>query len=500
MKSVIIIRACLIFLFLASTAFFALKSDFLWKRKADNHFNSLNKDKKLSNRSDSASNKENQKKQNVSQESSTSDRKSSEAVPVEITRVIKSDVEIFLSNNCTLEPAKQVDVVAQISGFIKEVLVEEGDSVESGKLLARLNEAEAILALKDAKAKKENAQRIYMWSLDNFKENLVSRDEVEDNKFKFEIASVELEKRQLEYEYTTIESPIAGVIVEKAIEVGYNVKKDQIVFKIADFDPILARIYIPEKDLNKIEVGQTARIVSEFFTGIEFMGKVKEISPVVDRESGTVKVTLEIADTSNILRPGMFVSVYVIVGRHYDALVIPKKALLLGSEADEVFVVKDFFVMDVAHSALSGLDIGDRVECTQSAIPAENSPDNTDSVVEGKVVNIFRHNMSTLFSITIEISDSSKIKKEKFDRISLYGKQDVQLCKIEDVVFSLEQRAMKTKVSLGFSAEQNIEILAGLKEGDRVITAGQNDIGQGAGVIIVHEKNGLSEIIQQKKL
>ena len=161
MKSVIIIRGCLIFLILASTAFLALKSNFLWKRKPENHFNGLKKDKKSSNVSDSASGKNNQKKQKVFKEFTSTDRKSSEAVPVEITRVKKSDVEIFLSNNCTLEPVKQVDVVAQISGFVKEVLVEEGVSVESGKSLARLDKTESLLALKDAKVKKKNEKKMY---------------------------------------------------------------------------------------------------------------------------------------------------------------------------------------------------------------------------------------------------------------------------------------------------------------------------------------------------
>ena len=109
----------------------------------------------------------------------------------------------------------------------------------------------------------------------------------------------------MEYEYTTIESPIDGVIVERNIEEGYNIEKDQMVFKIADFDPILARIYIPEKDVNKVVEGQTARIVSEFLPEIEIHGKVKMVSPVVDPESGTVKATIEMEGlTGGVLRPG----------------------------------------------------------------------------------------------------------------------------------------------------------------------------------------------------
>ena len=64
--------------------------------------------------------------------------------------------------------------------------------------------------------------------MDNFKDAIISKEGLEDKRFQFEIASVELEIKQLEYEYTTIESPIDGVIVERNIEEGYNIEKDQI--------------------------------------------------------------------------------------------------------------------------------------------------------------------------------------------------------------------------------------------------------------------------------
>ena len=304
------------------------------------------------------------------------DRRDYEAVPVEAIRVKRSNIEIFLVNNCTLEPEKQVDVEAKASGIVLNILVEEGDYVKSGMPLAKIDDDEALLALREAKLKKENAERVYKSSLDNFKENIISKEEFEDKRFQLEIATVELERRQLEYEYTTIESPIDGVIVERNSEEGYNIEKDQVVFKIADFDPILARIYIPEKDINKVVEGQMARIASEFLSDIEFMGKVKMVSPVVDPESGTVKVTIEMGDLlGGALRPGMFVSVFTIVDQHQDALLIPKKALILEAEADEVFVVKDFIVLSVDSDGIKGLTMGDRAVCEQKTTITEEKRD-----------------------------------------------------------------------------------------------------------------------------
>lgn len=472
LKTAIIIRTLLIGFIIITAAFLTAKVT-LWKDK-DNHTQKSN-----------ASNKTNKNVPgNKAMAQTNNHGRDYEAVPVEVTEVKKSNIEIFLTNNCTLEPEKSVDVVARTSGIAKEILVEEGDYVKSGDPLAKLDDEGPLLALKEAKVKKENAERTYNRSLENFKDNIISKEEFEDKKFQFEMASVELEKRQLEHKYTTIISPIDGVIVERNIETGYNIKKDQMAFKLADFDPILARIFVPERDLNKIEEGQTARIISEFMPEIEFAGKVKMISPVVDPNSGTIKVTVEIAGmTGGVLMPGMFVTVNTIIGQHQDALIIPKKALILESGADEVFIAKDFIVMDGIKS--DKLNIGDNVVMHKQ----DSTSEGIDNTINGKIINISDgHNEETTSTITVEMANTLKnIESNQFKSVSFHNKHDDLLLEEKDIVFRIKTRAFKTKITLGSKEGNNAEVLTGLKEGDRIITVGQNDVGHGANVLIVNK-------------
>ncbi len=410
-------------------------------------------------------------------------RKNYDAVPVETVRVIRSNIGIFLVNNCTLEPEKQVDVVAKTFGTVLNILVEEGDYVKSGIPLAKLDDEETLLALREAKLRKDNAERVYKSSLDNFNENIISKDEFEDKGFQLDIATVELERKQLEYEYTTIESPLDGIVVERNIEEGYYIEKDQMVFKIADFDPILARIYIPEKDINKVVEGQTARVISESLPNIEFKGKVKMVSPVVDPESGTVKVTIEMEGLSGgTLRPGMFASVFTIVDHHQDALLIPKKALILEAETDEVFVVKDFVVLSVNTDAINGLTLGDSAVCVQKR---------GGESLNGNIVDISRSNEDeSKLNITIEVIETlSGNISEEFEKVSFSNNNDDLVLEIENAGFDMETRAFKTKITLGFKEGNYVEVLTGLGEGDRVITVGQDDVGHGADVAIINEEN-----------
>lgn len=503
MKSNLVIRICLICLVVVAVTFLVLKLT-IWQVTPDSYPKDFEKYPKTyfgSRLKDLRTGNESEKTHSAY---SGNDRKDYEAVPVEATRVERSNIEIFLVNNCTLEPERQVDVAAKTSGIVLKILAEEGDYVESGRPLAKLDDEEALLALRVAKLKKENAERVYKSSLDNFKDAIISKEEFEDKRFQFEIASVELERKQLEYEYTTIESPIDGVIVERNIEEGYNIEKDRMVFKIADFDPILARIYIAEKDVNKVVEGQSARIVSEFIPEIEFMGKVKMVSPVVDPGSGTVKATIEMAGlTGGVLRPGMFVSVFTIVGQHQDALIIPKKALTLEAESDEVFVARDFVVMVMSSDGLEGparnrsggLAIGDSVICEQKKAIEEFSLNRVDSTLRGKIVDISgSYEDKSLYRITIEADGAlGKETGNVFKTVSFYNSQDVLVLQIKDVGFGVETKAFKTKIILGFRKGNNVEVLTGLKEGDRVITVGQDDVGHGADIVIINKEKEIGE-------
>lgn len=499
MKSNLVIRICLICLVIVAVTFLVLKLT-IWQVTPD----SYPKDFKEYPKTYFGSRLNGLRTGNESEKThsaySGNDRKDYEAVPVEAIRVERSNIEIFLVNNCTLEPERQVDVAAKTSGIVLKILAEEGDYVESGRPLAKLDDEEALLALREAKLKKENTERVYKSSLDNFKDAIISKEEFEDKRFQFEIASVELERKQLEYEYTTIEAPIDGVIVERNIEEGYNIEKDQMVFKIADFDPILARIYIPEKDVNKVVEGQSARIVSGFIPEIEFMGKVKMVSPVVDPGSGTVKATIEMEGlTGGVLRPGMFVSVFTIVGQHQDALIIPKKALILEAESDEVFVARDFVVMVISSDGLEGLAIGDSVVCEQKKAIEESSLNRVDSILRGKIVDISgSYEDKSLYRITIEADGAlGKETGNIFKTVSFYNSQGALSLQIKDVGFGVETKAFKTKIILGFRKGNNVEVLTGLKEGNRVITVGQDDVGHGADIVIINKEkeNGETSVL-----
>lgn len=260
------------------------------------------------------------------------------AAPVKVEAVKQGDISSYILKNTTLEAERWVDVRARRAGQVIALLKEEGDPVRAGTVMARLDADAAQISVAQREVAHREAKQRYEREDALFQRNLGSKQSYENAKTQFESSKAQLEQAKLDLSYTAIRSPIEGIMTLRNIEVGNMVTNNQVVASVAKFDPLLARIQVTEKDFGKITVGQTARITVEAAPEREFTGTVKMISPVVDPESGTVKVTVEVPRTdTSLLRPGMFASVYIITETRRNTLVIPKKALVLEGEGNQVF-------------------------------------------------------------------------------------------------------------------------------------------------------------------
>ena len=251
----------------------------------------------------------------------------------------RRDISSYILANEKLEAFQWVEVRSRTSGQVVAILREEGDPVRKGTVLARLDSEAARLQVNRMEVAYHDARRVFERDEKMYKRNLLSKERYENSKGQMDRAHTELEQARLNLSYTTIASPLEGTLTIRSVEVGNMVTANQPVFSVADFDPLLARIRIPEKNMGKVAVGQGAKVAVESAPGRVFRGVVKMISPVVDPESGTIKVTIEVPGGGNgILRPGMFASVHIITEVHENTLVIPKKALFLEGEGNQVFV------------------------------------------------------------------------------------------------------------------------------------------------------------------
>ncbi|MBN1406746.1 MAG: efflux RND transporter periplasmic adaptor subunit [Calditrichaceae bacterium] len=266
-------------------------------------------------------------------------------IPVEITKVRRGSISDYILLSSNLETEVMADVFARVQGIVEKIHKEEGDYVEKGETLLTLEAREYVLA-------EQRAQVEYQQQLSNYNrleamhaKKLLSDDEFERAKFAKEGARIAWEEAKLNLDYTHLKSPISGHIGERLTKIGERIQPTDKLFSVINNSQVIAVVYVPEKSLNKLAIGQKALIHSDNLGDDVFEGWIKRISPVVDPASGTFKVTVGVVNKNDRLRPGMFVNVEIIIETRDDVVLVPKTAIVYENEYMNVYVVRD----SVAH-------------------------------------------------------------------------------------------------------------------------------------------------------
>ena len=261
------------------------------------------------------------------------------AIPVKGEKVTRGDMNAYIETYSRLEAERRVSVLARTTGLLEELAAEEGDQVRQGQVMIRLNKDELSLNLRQAEQAFADASTNYDRIKTLYERSMVSQSEYDTAHLRLDNAKISLEEAQLNLAYADVTAPIAGVVTQRLVEVGDLVRGNQEVFVIADLHPLLVKIFAPEQRMYQLHPGQEATIAVEALPDTSFSGLIRMISPEVDPASGTVKVTLEVA-SDGVLKPGMFATVRIITERRPQTLIVPKKALILETDEDDVFLIE----------------------------------------------------------------------------------------------------------------------------------------------------------------
>jgi membrane fusion protein (multidrug efflux system) len=265
------------------------------------------------------------------------DEDEEEAVPVQLASLGRGQIEAVLRFSTNLEAEKEVQVLAEAAREIKQLLVEEGDRVRRGQVLIRLEDEEQRTEVSRIESQLGKARKELLRRENLFKQELISEQEYNDANYDVEQLELAINDAKRQLSYTEVRAPISGTVTQRLVKVGDHISMNQHLFDIIDFNSIVARVYVPEKELVRLEEGQLARITAQALGDEERFGAIDRIAPVVDSRSGTVKVTVAMPGSEG-LRPGMYVSVDLVTETHDEALLVPKRALVYDD--DQIFVFR----------------------------------------------------------------------------------------------------------------------------------------------------------------
>ncbi len=281
-------------------------------------------------------------------------------VPVEVARPSRLDIYATYDATASITSDADAPVIARVAGEVVELLVEEGDIVEAGQVLARLDGERLRLEMLAAKANLEQARKEYKRNVDLHKRGLISTSMFEGLKYDLAALEASYELTALNYDYSRIRATISGVVSAREVKPGQNVAANEVAFRITDTSELVAYLQIPQAQLPKFQAGHSATVKVASMPDTDFPASIVRISPTIDTRNGTFRATAIMDNSDSRLAPGMFGRFTIAYEKHENALVIPAAALLDEDDLKSVYVVSDGEV--VRRIVETGVEAGGNVE------------------------------------------------------------------------------------------------------------------------------------------
>ena len=324
--------------------------------------------------------------------------------PSKLAKVEKHDLAKSVVATGKVEPITKVEIKSKASGIVKKLLVDAGDKIKKGQLLAQLDKEEiqaqvdqsrasytaSQASLKGAEADYERAKvdaegpdvpllkRAYERAVGMAKEGVVSTSALEDAQKNYELAlnkqnvskaqltvlrariaqsqaqvardQANLKQLEEQLSYTDIIAPIDGILLSRDVEIGDAVSSilvlgssATLVMTLGDTSEVYVKGKVDESDIGKVYLGQPARIKVESFKDKTFSGKVTKISPMgVEKDNVTTfEVRVSINNPGGELKAAMTANAEIILEEHKDVLQIPEGAIIYDKDKKASVEVPD---------------------------------------------------------------------------------------------------------------------------------------------------------------
>jgi HlyD family secretion protein len=315
--------------------------------------------------------------------------------PSKLAKVEKGDLAKSVVATGKVEPITKVEIKSKASGIVKKLYIDAGDRVKKGQLLAELDKEEIAARVAQARAQMEASQasakgteadlerakvdaegpdvpmlkRAYERAQGMAKEGVVSASSLDDAQKNYELAlnkqnvakaqvqvlkakvgqaeaqvaqdRANLTQLEEQLSYTTIASPIDGIILSRDVEVGDAVSSilvlgssATLIMTLGDTSEVYVKGKVDESDIGKVYMGQPARIKVESFKDKTFNGKVTKISPMgVEKDNVTTfEVRVSINNPGGELKAAMTANAEIILEEHKNVLQIPEGSILYDKD------------------------------------------------------------------------------------------------------------------------------------------------------------------------
>ncbi|MBT2971093.1 MAG: efflux transporter periplasmic adaptor subunit [gamma proteobacterium symbiont of Ctena orbiculata] len=241
----------------------------------------------------------------------------------------------------SLVAVQGVTVSTELGGKIEEIAFESGDRVETGDLLVRIDVSAEVAQLRSAEAAAKLARINLDRNRDLRANKTVSQADLDTAEANFKQATAQVDNVRAAIAKKTIRAPFAGQLGIRQVNLGQIVDQGTPLVTLQTIDPIYVDFSLPQKRYAILKSGTDIRVTTDAAPDEHFMGKIIAVNPEIDQMTRSVRVRATLTNKEELLRPGMFANVVVLLPEVQEVLAIPATAVLYAPYGDTVFVIDE---------------------------------------------------------------------------------------------------------------------------------------------------------------
>ncbi len=240
----------------------------------------------------------------------------------------------------SITAAQGVKVAAELPGTVTELAFESGALVAKGDLLVRLDTSSEAAQLRSLEAQTDlarlNVERIRKLRADN----LVSASELDTAEATLKQTQANADNVRATIAKKNIRAPFAGRLGIRQVNLGEYIEAGKTtIVSLQALDTVYAELSLPQQNLAELTVGLRVRLTADTYPGKQFEGALTSLNPDLDATTRAIRLQATFENKEQLLRPGMFVRVEVLLPGEQDVLIIPAPSVLSAPYGDSVYVI-----------------------------------------------------------------------------------------------------------------------------------------------------------------
>lgn len=269
------------------------------------------------------------------------------------------DFKSRLYSSGSIGALNEIEIRPEVAGKVLAIYFKEGEDVNKGAILAKINDADLQAQLQKVKLQQNLAEQ----KLDRLKKllaiNGVSQEEFDVQQNEVNVLKAEQALLNAQIEKTTIRAPFSGVVGLKSISEGAYVTNTQVIANLVQMKPLFIEFSIPERYYTNLKKGIEISFATDSKQSQEMKAKIYAIEPKVEEATKTIKARA-MYDGNVTLYPGSFVKVFMDIQDSGNSVMVPTQAIVPVLKGQKVFIAKNGMAEEVR--VITGIRSDDKIQ------------------------------------------------------------------------------------------------------------------------------------------